>query len=108
MSMSISERVEFEHLLRRVAVLEARFVGRPSSPLAKRNDQRKADGRRLDEALADLLRDHPRAAELTARQIRDALDHEGFSPLPAERTVRLHLAAVRGTGNAAVLPGMRD
>lgn len=98
----LARRVQL--LERLVADLQRRPapVERPQqpAPLRQGNDDRKAEANRLDAAISRLLDGHPRADELTARQIREALAHDGFSPLPAERTVRLHLAEIRGNGNA--------
>lgn len=113
MSISIRELMRLQALEQlvaaqgaRIEALEQRLAGARAAcnreqpePLRLHNAGRKADATRLDKAIAALLVDHPRAAELTAAQIRQALEVDEYRPLPSERTVRLHLAAIRGSGN---------
>lgn len=73
---------------------------RQLEPLRQHNASRRAEADCLKAEIAKLLDGHPRADELTARQIREALKCAEYTPLPAERTVRLHLARIRGNGNA--------
>ena len=76
----------------------------PHPPLAELNASRQTHAQRLREAIASILAMDPRAHDLTAKEVRRALERRGFDRLPAERTLRLHLAAVRGNGNTPVMP----
>lgn len=105
---SVNERLDtlerqVAELQELVAHLSAAGGGalRHPEPLRQRNVTQKTEAHRLDAEIAKLLDGHPLADELTGRQIREALRCAGYSPLPAERTVRLHLAQIRGNGNTA-------
>jgi hypothetical protein len=108
MSIAMLNRIEaLERLAReqgqRIADLEARSTHAPTqgNRLPEYNAARQANAERLRAQIARTLDGHPRAAELTAKQVRNALEHARFQPLPAERTVRLYLEKMRGNGNTA-------
>lgn len=92
--MSIAETQLLQDLKRRVEALEARIAGRPA-PLAELNASRQTHAQRLREAIASILATDPRAHDLTAKEVGRALKRGGFDRRPAERTLRLHIAAVR-------------
>lgn len=81
----------------RIRELEAQCA----TPLAHVNEGRRADSERLREALARVLAHEDRPEAITAKEALQALERHRFTPLPAERTVRLHLAALRENGNTA-------
>ncbi|MGB6487553.1 MAG: hypothetical protein WBE91_11770 [Steroidobacteraceae bacterium] len=94
--MSIAETQLLQDLKRRVEALEAQIAGRPApAPLAELNASRQTHAQRLREAIASILVADPTAHDLTAKEVGRALERRGFDRLPAERTLRLHLAAVR-------------
>lgn len=107
MALGISELARFEALERRVAEqqrsieaqqrqIEALLRSRTPAALARCNAARKAESRRLDDAIAAALTDQQGPGKLTAKHIVRFLERHGFEPLPSERTVRLHVAALRG------------
>lgn len=96
--IAVLER-QVAELRRRVADLEARIEARSPEPLQRVNDRRQAEAHRLEEAIAAILSEQSEPHELTAKDVGRALERRGFDRLPAERTLRLHLAAVRGNGN---------
>jgi hypothetical protein len=111
MGMAISEWMRLQALERIVAeqqkrmeALEAQLNGKSSSrqpgPLAKQNASRKACAERLHAEIERIAADHPPEQRLTAKHVLKALSRTHGDELPSERTVRLHLAAVRGNGNA--------
>lgn len=93
-------------LLRRLAALErenrllrlalATRAARAAAHFSKRNASRQLEADRLDAAITAVLAGHPRAHELTARQIREQLAHDGYSPLPSLRAFQWHLKGLRG------------
>lgn len=110
---SVNERLaDLERIVReqgeRIVALEVRAQGeiasRQSAPLKRRNAERVGAGARLREAIRAILAAHPGPAEMTGKHVRAALERQGFTPLPALRTVRLHLQRIRGNGNTRVLP----
>lgn len=90
----------------RMEALERRLAAGPPQPepLAKRNASRQADGARLRQAIADILARHAGRPPMSAKRVLRSLEQAGISPLPSDRTVRWHMRALRGNGNAAVLP----
>lgn len=98
MSLSVGDRLLLQalkrlldqRLLERIEALEAQVAARP---LAKLNAARARQSGRLDQAIAAVLAEHP---GLRAKEVGKALERAGFSPLPTERTLRLHLARSRG------------
>ncbi len=100
---------QYADLQARVAALEARLCGetapRQSGPLRARNSVRAAEGQRLRESIADILTHNRGSGELTAKHVLRTLEEADIDRLPSLRTVRWHMAALRGNGNAAaVLP----
>ncbi len=92
----------------RIEALEARLAGdvpvqgsAPAAPesLQARNATRQAKAERLTAAIAEILvtAEHPDA--LTAKEVARALETRNFVPLPARRTIAMHLAQLRGRGN---------
>lgn len=111
MSLSISERIELDKLKctvaeqqRQIEALQAAIRTRTPAALAACNVARKAASRRLHEAIAAALADHRAPHRLTAKHIWRLLERRSFEPLPSERTVRLHVAALRGMATHCVLP----
>jgi BMFP domain-containing protein YqiC len=99
-----------EHLAdleRRVSELEARqseTASRTSETLKQCNAKRRGDAQRLRQAISSVLANLPGPARPTAKHVLRAFEQAGITPLPSERTVRWHMAAIRGNGNTAVLP----
>jgi DNA-binding transcriptional ArsR family regulator len=87
----------------RLTALAAR-VGQQGAPLRQYSAQRRAAGARLRAAIGSILAAHPGSGEMTAKDVLRALERGALRPLPALRTVRWHLQALRGNGNAAALP----
>ena len=92
------ERTALTELLARIEALEARV--RPAG-LAACNALRKARGQSLREAIADILWQAPCS---TGPDVLARLRETHLQLLPSLRTVRWHLRALRGNGNASVLP----
>lgn len=112
MSMSISEAMQalerqLADIRAELAALKARLdesCPRAPASLANRNGERHAEALRLREAIAGVLATHPAPESLTAKQLRRALEVAHIQVPQSDRTLRWHLAALRGNGNTAALP----
>lgn len=111
--LSLRQMAALEALLdaripERLAALEAgRARDGRREPLSRRNAARQADSERLRAAIREALDAAPAGEHITAKHVLRSLEQGGISPLPSDRTVRWHLSAIRGNGNAAVLPSRR-
>jgi hypothetical protein len=84
--------------LGRLERLEAR---RNPASLAPCNAARVAHANALRKAISDIIEDEP---EATGPAVLERLRQTHAGKLPGERTVRYHLNALRGNGNAQSLP----
>lgn len=88
----------------RVEALEAKLAkeGQQPEPLRERNASRQADGQRLQEAIADILAQHPGPGRLPAKRVWQVLADTdvGRAERPSLRTVQHHITQIR---KAAVL-----
>jgi hypothetical protein len=91
-AVRIAEVLEAQNLAARVEALEKRSAG---TKLAELNEFRSSESRKLDEAIKSILEVHP-GCWLNAKHVQAVLRQAAFHPLPAERTVRLHLRKIRG------------
>ena len=92
--MASGNATALEALTARVEALEAR---RDPVSLRSSNAQRIAHGEALRVAIADIIQSDPGA---TGPRVIEALRASHAGKLPSLRTVRWHLAAIRGNGNA--------
>lgn len=105
--LSIAEYDRFLTLERRVAAVEAQLAereSRQSEPLKRRNAARVAAGQQLRDRIAAILATHPGPGQMSAKHVLNALAAAARAPLPSLRTVRWHMAQIRGNGNTAALP----
>ena len=80
-------------ILERLASLEAQLRGDGAPRVG---ESRRSDVRQLRQAIAEVLASQPDSDGMTAKQMRRALERDGFERVPPERSLLRHMTAVRG------------
>lgn len=104
--MSVSEALLLQDLKRRVEAIERALAARRAPGLSRHNAEKIAKAEQLREAVRQVLANDPQPYRLQAKHVRRKLDLAALAAQgvaePSLRTVRFHLAEIRGS--TRVLP----
>lgn len=98
--MSIVEAQLLQDLKHRVEAIERALASRGSPGLRRHNAEKVARAERLRDAVRQVLANEPLPSRLQAKHVRRRLNLAALAaqgvPEPSLRTLRFHLAAIRG------------